>query len=165
MRHLKRYKIFESVNLSKSQHINIVSAVGKLRISPTEDKRPIYEIYDFIFLVLEKPIFYKHSEHFIEEIKCITIGQYHYHPDSWGCIEYHKSLNDAIKEIPVDYSFNLSKSENFEELKLKARNENKEIVKLMDYNPVNYQEIENLLIDYDIEIEDIFGIISKTRWK
>jgi hypothetical protein len=142
------------------EHKKLREDIDSVKITPLSGNVPIGEIYKHIFIVLSTPIEYKHNKYYTQEdIKCITIGDYHTKISAFGSISYYKTLNSACDDVPIRTNTPFSSvygEEGLEKLKSIFN-----VVSLIDYNDINYQEIENIFIDsgYDLDIENILVIL------
>jgi DNA helicase HerA-like ATPase len=68
----------------------------------------------------------------------------------------HESLDDAVENLTSDDESNYDFSDSWEVFK--GQNSDR-LVSILDYNDTNFQEIENILLDYNINVENIWGLI------
>jgi hypothetical protein len=68
----------------------------------------------------------------------------------------HEILDDAVENLTSDEDWSYSYTDNWEVFK--AQNSDR-FVNVLEYNDTNFQEIENILLDYNIQVENIWGLI------
>lgn len=175
MRYLKIYENFE---FDKEIYLKSLKSIKDFEITPLQDKQSIGDVYSHLFIKLVNPIGYypyPDSQLYKREVKCITIGKYHTKTTSFGSINFYESMDEASSDIPLRNNvtikaFGVDSWEGLNNL-LKRRSDppansdspiKDELVNVLDYNPINYQEIENILDDlgYELDVENIWGILA-----
>ena len=68
----------------------------------------------------------------------------------------HETLDDAVENLTSDDEGVYDFSDSWDQFKSQH---NDRLVSVLDYNDVNFQEIENILLDYNINVENIWGLI------
>ena len=68
----------------------------------------------------------------------------------------HEILDDAVEVLTSDEDWSYSYADSWEVFK--AQNSDR-FVNVLEYNDVNFQEIENILLDYNINVENMWGLI------
>lgn len=166
MNHLKTY---ESFVLDKSGHVNAVNSLKNVKITPLQDAQPLGDIYRHIFVKLVDEFEYIPYEDkmYRRKVKCITLGRYHTSTESFGSINYYESLDEAATDIPLrDHVTTerwITSWDNLVELLNSNQNPfSGKFVDILDYNPINFQEIENILDDlgYQLDIENMWAILN-----
>ena len=142
MKHLKKF----NEELSPEEQDSLEKAFIKAKISPQTNKVSIDSIYSVLFIQVDG---------YVENVD--GKGRYMMIDLERGSYtSVHESLDDAVENLTSDdegdydpsYSWNQFKSQNSDRF-----------VNVLEYNDVNFQEIENILLDYNINVENIWGLI------
>ena len=150
MNHLKTY---ESFALDKAGHVNAVNLLKNVKITPLQDAQPIGDIYRHIFIKLVDEFeFTPYESLYKMKVKCITLGRWHTNAESFGSINYYKSLDEAASDIPLrDHVTTkrwITSRDNLDDVLNSNQNPfSGKLVNLLDYNQINFQEIEYILDD------------------
>ena len=155
MKHLKRFNegVINESSISSGDLASIQRNINNLKITPATEKVSIDSIYDFIYIEFENEV----------EISRIT---YKYLMiDTWqgvSSLYFYKSLDKAVNDIHPDYLSEFNREDGFEDWidfvnHFKQQDRFKDI---LSYNDINFQEIENVLIDYGINIQNMWGIVK-----
>lgn len=129
--------------------------IKTFEISPKTDMLNIKSVFDILIVELSQPIIVESDWGAPnEEVFCILIDLMQDYP----YISLHNSLDDAVEwGIPEDYNSGYLIT-TFSQLRNYYQ---KSFVNVIEYNDVNFQEIENMLMDFDnINIKNIWGILS-----
>jgi hypothetical protein len=140
MKHLKKF----NEELNPEEQDSLENAFIKAKISPQVDKVNIKSIYNVLFIQVDG---------YVENVD--GKGRYMMIDLERGSYtSVHESLDDAVEVLTSDESY--SYTDNWEVFK--AQNSDR-FVNVLEYNDVNFQEIENILLDYNINVENMWGLI------
>ena len=155
MKHLKRFNegaINES-SISSGDLASIQRNINNLKITPATEKVSIDSIYDFIYIEFEN------------EVEISGISYKYLMIDTWqggSSLYFYKSLDKAVDDLHPDYLEEFNREDGFEDWNdfvnhFKQQDRFKDI---LSYNDINFQEIENVLIDYGINIQNMWAIVK-----
>lgn len=148
MKHIKRFNLITEKSLSPNDISSISLDIEETKITPQTDQISIRAMYDFIYLELESRISISGYEY-----KYIMI-------DNWqaGSLYFYSNLDDAAIDFPDDYchEFGISESESWDGFKSQLKNK---LVNILEYNDINFAEIENLFLNYNINIDTMWGVL------
>lgn len=157
MRYIKSFN--ESIDLDTNDLNSLRSSVDASNFTPATDKKKLTKIYSYIFIVLDKPVTIYRNEY-----KVLTMGKFG-SGEVLGTIGYYENLDAAARDIP--YNWDGQEFDSFDHLKdvMSSRRGSRytpegALVDVLQYNPINFQELDNLLIDYDLSIENIFAVLA-----
>lgn len=124
---------FINEELTTQQVNSLESAFKNAKVTPKTEKQPLSKDYYLLFIQCSDYI--ENLE--VERGKFLVVDL-----DYGSMITVHKSMQDAIWCLDED-RYDGDQVEQF-------------LVNLIEYNDVNYQEIENILFDFGIHVENIW---------
>ena len=142
MKHLKKF----NEELSPKEQDSLEKAFIKAKISPQTNKVKIDSIYNVLFIQVDG---------YVENVD--GKGRYMMIDLERGSYtSVHESLDDAVENLTSDEEGFYDFSDSWEVFK--GQNSDR-LVSVLEYNDINFQEIENILLDYNIQIDNIWGLI------
>jgi len=142
MKHLKKF----NEELNPEEQDSLEKTFIKAKISPQVDKVNIKSIYNVLFIQVDD---------YVENVD--GRGKYMMIDLERGSYtSVHEILDDAVEVLTSDEDWSYSYTDNWEVFK--AQNSDR-FVNVLEYNDVNFQEIENTLLDYNINVENMWGLI------
>jgi hypothetical protein len=142
MKHLKKF----NEELNPEEQDSLENAFIKAKISPQTNKVSIDSIYYVLFIQVDG---------YVENVD--GKGRYMMIDLERGSYtSVHEILDDAVENLTSDEDWSYSYTDNWEVFK--AQNSDR-FVNVLEYNDTNFQEIENILLDYGIQVENIWGLI------
>lgn len=142
MKHLKKF----NEELSPVEQDSLEKIFLKTKISPQVDKVNIKSIYNVLFIQVDG---------YVENVD--GRGKYMMIDLERGSYtSVHEILDDAVEVLTSDEDWSYSYTDSWEVFK--AQNSDR-FVNVLEYNDVNFQEIENILLDYNINVENMWGLI------
>lgn len=142
MKHLKKF----NEELNPEEQDSLEKIFLKAKISPQVDKVNIKSIYNVLFIQVDG---------YVENVD--GRGKYMMIDLERGSYtSVHEILDDAVEVLTSDEDWSYSYTDNWEVFK--AQNSDR-FVNVLEYNDVNFQEIENILLDYNINVENMWGLI------
>ena len=142
MKHLKKF----NEELNPEEQDSLEKIFLKSKISPQVDKVNIKSIYNVLFIQVDG---------YVENVD--GRGKYMMIDLERGSYtSVHEILDDAVEVLTSDEDWSYSYTDNWEVFK--AQNSDR-FVNVLEYNDVNFQEIENILLDYNINVENMWGLI------
>ena len=142
MKHLKKF----NEELSPEEQDSLENAFIKAKISPQTNKMKIDSIYSVLFIQVDD---------YVENVD--GKGRYMMIDLERGSYtSVHETLDDAVEVLTSDEDWSYSYADSWEVFK--AQNSDR-FVNVLEYNDVNFQEIENILLDYNINVENMWGLI------
>jgi hypothetical protein len=142
MKHLKKF----NEELNPEEQDSLENAFIKAKISPQTNKVSIDSIYYVLFIQVDG---------YVENVD--GKGRYMMIDLERGSYtSVHEILDDAVEVLTSDEDWSYSYTDNWEVFK--AQNSDR-FVNVLEYNDVNFQEIENILLDYNINVENMWGLI------
>jgi hypothetical protein len=142
MKHLRKF----NEELNPEEQDSLEKIFLKAKISPQVDKVNIKSIYNVLFIQVDD---------YVENVD--GRGKYMMIDLERGSYtSVHEILDDAVEVLTSDEDWSYSYTDNWEVFK--AQNSDR-FVNVLEYNDVNFQEIENILLDYNINVENMWGLI------
>jgi hypothetical protein len=142
MKYLKKF----NEELNPEEQDSLEKTFIKAKISPQVDKVNIKSIYTVLFIQVDD---------YVENVD--GRGKYMMIDLERGSYtSVHEILDDAVENLTSDEDWSYSYTDNWEVFK--AQNSDR-FVNVLEYNDVNFQEIENILLDYNINVENMWGLI------
>jgi len=142
MKHLRKF----NEELNPEEQDSLEKIFLKAKISPQVDKVNIKSIYTVLFIQVDD---------YVENVD--GRGKYMMIDLERGSYtSVHEILDDAVENLTSDEDWSYSYTDNWEVFK--AQNSDR-FVNVLEYNDVNFQEIENILLDYNINVENMWGLI------
>ena len=142
MKHLKKF----NEELNPEEQDSLEKTFIKAKISPQVDKVNIKSIYTVLFIQVDD---------YVENVD--GRGKYMMIDLERGSYtSVHESLDDAVENLTSDDESNYDFSDSWDQFKSQH---NDRLVSVLDYNDINFQQIENILLDYNIQIDNIWGLI------
>lgn len=142
MKHLKKF----NEKLNPEEQDSLEKIFLKAKISPQVDKVNIKSIYNVLFIQVDG---------YVENVD--GRGKYMMIDLERGSYtSVHEILDDAVEVLTSDEDWSYSYADSWEVFK--AQNSDR-FVNVLEYNDVNFQEIENILLDYNINVENMWGLI------
>jgi hypothetical protein len=160
MKHLKKF----NEELSTEESNSMEKSFQKAKVSPVTEKLPINRVYSVLFIQLSDTInalflpCSRRIEHpdypgnFAEGGKYMMIDL-----NYSSYISIHETLDYAVENLTSDESSSYDFSDSWEVFK--DQNSDR-LVSILDYNDINFQEIENILLDYNINVENMWGLLK-----
>ena len=146
MKHLRKF----NEELSTDEANSIEKSFQKAKVSPVTEKLPINRVYSVLFIQL--------SDTIQGEITSDEGGKYMMIDLNYSSyISVHETLDYAVENLTSDESGSYDFSDSWEVFK--GQNSDR-FVSILDYNDTNFQEIENILLDYNINVENIWGLLK-----
>jgi len=142
MKHLKKF----NEELNPEEQDSLEKAFIKTKISPQVDKVNIKSIYNVLFIQVDG---------YVENVD----GKGKYMMIDLNYSSYtsvHETLDDAVENLTSDESVSYDYCDSWEVFK--GQNSDR-FVNVLEYNDTNFQEIENILLDYGIQVENMWGLI------
>jgi len=149
MKHLKKF----NEELSTEESNSMEKSFQKAKVSPVTEKLPINRVYSVLFIQLSDTI--EHPDYpgnFAEGGKYMMIDL-----NYSSYISIHETLDYAVENLTSDESSSYDFSDSWEVFK--GQNSDR-LVSILDYNDINFQEIENILLDYNINVENMWGLLK-----
>jgi hypothetical protein len=149
MKHLRKF----NEELSTDEANSMEKSFQKAKVSPVTEKLPINRVYSVLFIQLSDTI--EHPDYpgnFDEGGKYMMIDL-----NYSSYISVHETLDYAVENLTSDESGSYDFSDSWEVFK--GQNSDR-FVSILDYNDTNFQEIENILLDYNINVENIWGLLK-----
>ena len=142
MKHLKKF----NEELNPEEQDSLEKAFIKAKISPQTNKVKIDSIYYVLFIEVDG---------YVENVD--GKGRYMMIDLERGSYtSVHETLDDAVENLTSDDEGVYDFSDSWDQFKSQH---NDRLVSVLDYNDVNFQEIENILLDYNINVENMWGLI------
>ena len=142
MKHLRKF----NEELNPEEQDSLEKTFIKSKISPQVDKVNIKSIFTVLFIQVDD---------YVENVD--GRGKYMMIDLERGSYtSVHEILDDAVENLTSDEDWSYSYTDNWEVFK--AQNSDR-FVNVLEYNDVNFQEIENILLDYNINVENMWGLI------
>jgi len=142
MKHLRKF----NEELNPEEQDSLEKIFLKAKISPQVDKVNIKSIFTVLFIQVDD---------YVENVD--GRGKYMMIDLERGSYtSVHEILDDAVENLTSDEDWSYSYTDNWEVFK--AQNSDR-FVNVLEYNDVNFQEIENILLDYNINVENMWGLI------
>jgi hypothetical protein len=142
MKHLRKF----NEELNPEEQDSLEKTFIKAKISPQVDKVNIKSIFTVLFIQVDD---------YVENVD--SRGKYMMIDLERGSYtSVHEILDDAVENLTSDEDWSYSYTDNWEVFK--AQNSDR-FVNVLEYNDVNFQEIENILLDYNINVENMWGLI------
>ena len=146
MKHLRKF----NEELSTEEANSIEKSFQKAKVSPVTEKLPINRVYSVLFIQL--------SDTIQGEITSDEGGKYMMIDLNYSSyISVHENLDYAVENLTSDESSSYDFSDSWEVFK--GQNSDR-FVSILDYNDTNFQEIENILLDYNINVENMWGLLK-----
>ena len=146
MKHLRKF----NEELSTDEANSIEKSFQKAKVSPVTEKLPINRVYSVLFIQL--------SDTIQGEITSDEGGKYMMIDLNYSSyISVHETLDYAVENLTSDESGSYDFSDSWEVFK--GQNSDR-FVSILDYNDTNFQEIENILLDYNINVENMWGLLK-----
>ena len=142
MKHLKKF----NEELNPEEQDSLEKIFLKSKISPQVDKVNIKSIYNVLFIQVDG-----YLENVDGRGKYMMIDL-----ERGSYTSVHEILDDAVEVLTSDEDWSYSYTDSWEVFK--AQNSDR-FVNVLEYNDVNFQEIENILLDYNINVENMWGLI------
>ena len=142
MIHLRKFN--EGLEIDPKKSDQIERAFRKAKVTPVGYKIDISRIYDL--LIIQSTNLFKHED-WEEECKYIAIDLI----DS-SMMSLHPTLDDLVQGVNEDEYIVCEDWEEFKELP--------DFVNVLEYNDINFQQIENILLDFDIRVENIWALLK-----
>lgn len=142
MKHLRKF----NEELNPEEQDSLEKTFIKAKISPQVDKVNIKSIFTVLFIQVDD---------YVENVD--SRGKYMMIDLERGSYtSVHEILDDMVENLTSDEDWSYSYTDNWEVFK--AQNSDR-FVNVLEYNDVNFQEIENILLDYNINVENMWGLI------
>jgi hypothetical protein len=142
MKHLRKF----NEELNPEEQDSLEKIFLKAKISPQVDKVNIKSIFTVLFIQVDDYV-----KNVNDRGKYMMIDL-----ERGSYTSVHEILDDAVENLTSDEDWSYSYTDNWEVFK--AQNSDR-FVNVLEYNDVNFQEIENILLDYNINVENMWGLI------
>ena len=146
MKHLRKF----NEELSTEEANSIEKSFQKAKVSPVTEKLPINRVYSVLFITLSERIESFDNPGELGKYMMIDLNYSSY-------ISIHETLDDGVESFTSDEEGNYDYCDSWEVFK--GQNSDK-FVNILDYNDINFQEIENILLDYNINVENMWGLLK-----
>jgi hypothetical protein len=156
MKHLKEYKLFESNDLDIEKIRSLIDVINNSEFTPKTEMVSLLSLYKCVVIKTITPL---------QSVPIFSYGKSKNYKTNWISI---KSLSFSSGKFTV--SFYPDESTAVEELSRAYRpigmlggagvRDFRDNL-LIDYNDVNYAEIENILLEYDIDVDEMWCIPLK----
>lgn len=146
MKHLRKF----NEELSTEEANSMEKYFQKAKVSPVTEKLPINRVYSVLFIQLSDTI--EHPDYPGEGGKYMMIDL-----NYSSYISVHETLDYAVENLTSDESGSYDFSDSWEVFK--GQNSDR-FVSILDYNDTNFQEIENILLEYNINVENMWGLLK-----
>ncbi len=141
MKHLRKF----NEELNPEEQDSLDKTFIKAKISPQVDKVNIKSIYTVLFIQVDD---------YVENVD--GRGKYMMIDLERGSYtSIHETLDDAVEVLTSDEESRYDYYDSWEVFK----GQNSAFVNILEYNDANFQEIENILLDYNINVENMWGLI------
>lgn len=153
MRYLRKF----NEELS-TQEVNLIEkSFQRAEISPVTEKLPINRVYGVLFIEFSDPI--EHPEHYDSEhgFKQHKGGKYMIIDLNYSSyMSVHQTLDEAVETLTSDEDGVYDYCDSWEIFQ--AQNSDK-MVNILEYNDINFAEIDNLFTDYNMTIDNMWGLL------
>lgn len=149
MKHLKRF----NEELAPEEVSSLEHSFMKAKLSPKTGKVPVKNLFVLLFIECTEEI--EHPEGDPGKFLCVDL-------DNSSYVSVHESIEDIIDGLET-FKIPCADRGDVGEIIFSIQNighENSSVVNLLDWNETNFQEIENILIDYDIYVENIWVVLK-----
>ena len=148
MRYLRKF----NEELSSEEVNSIEKSFQKAKVSPVTEKLPINRVYNVLFIELSEPV--EHPD-FPEGGKYMIIDLNY---SSYTSV--HETLDEAVENLTAagfgadsplyDYcdSWEVFQNQNSDKM-----------VNILEYNDINFAEIDNIFTDYNMTVDNIWGLL------
>jgi hypothetical protein len=141
MKHIKKF----NEELNPVEQDSLEKKFRYTKISPQTEKMNMKSIYDILFI---------ETDDYVENVD--GKGKYMMINLSYDVyISIYETLDDAVQDLTSDEDEPYDYCDNWEQFK--SQNSNN-FVSILEYNDTNFQEIENILIDYNINVENMWAL-------
>ena len=151
MKHIKKF----NEELSTEEANSIEKSFRKAKVSPVTEKLPINRVYSVLFIELSEGESFDNPDE-LGKYMMINLNYSSY-------ISLHETLDNAVECLTSDESVSsiigLSPDYCDSWEVFKGQNSDR-FVSILDYNDINFQEIENILLDYNINVENMWGLLK-----
>ena len=159
MRYLRKF----NEELSTEEVNSIEKSFQRAEISPVTEKLPINRVYGVLFIEFSDPIeldpqvnkevlkfFGEHTDlHEGGKYMIIDLNYSSY-------MSVHQTLDEAVETLTSDEDGVYDYCDSWEVFQ--AQNSNK-MVNILEYNDINFAEIDNLFTDYNMTIDNMWGLL------
>ena len=142
MRYLRKF----NEELSTEEVNSIEKSFQRAEISPVTEKLPINRVYGVLFIEFSDPI-----ELDPEGGKYMIIDL-----NYSSYMSVHQTLDEAVETLTSDEDGVYDYCDSWEVFQ--AQNSNK-MVNILEYNDINFAEIDNLFTDYNMTIDNMWGLL------
>ena len=141
MKHIKKF----NEELNPVEQDSLEKKFRYTKISPQTEKMNMKSIYDILFI---------ETDDYVENVD--GRGKYMMINLSYDVyISIYETLDDAVQDLTSDEDEPYDYCDNWKQFK--SQNSNN-FVSILEYNDTNFQEIENILIDYNINVENMWAL-------
>ena len=144
MRYLRKF----NEELSSEEVNSIEKSFQRVEISPVTQKLPINRVYGVLFIEFSDPI--EHSDlHEGGKYMIIDLNYSSY-------MSVHQTLDEAVETLTSDEDGVYDYCDSWEVFQ--AQNSDK-MVNILEYNDINFAEIDNIFTDYNMTVDNIWGLL------
>jgi len=137
MRYLRKF----NEELSSEEVNSIEKSFQRVEISPVTQKLPINRVYGVLFIEFSDPIERKYM------IIDLNYSSY---------MSVHQTLDEAVETLTSDEDGVYDYCDSWEVFQ--AQNSDK-MVNILEYNDINFAEIDNIFTDYNMTVDNIWGLL------
>lgn len=144
MRYLRKF----NEELSSEEVNSIEKSFQKAKVSPVTEKLPINRVYNVLFIELSEPV--EHPD-FPEGGKYMIIDL-----NYSSYMSVHQTLDEAVETLTSDEDGVYDYCDSWEVF----QNQNSDkMVNILEYNDINFAEIDNIFTDYNMTVDNIWGLL------
>lgn len=145
MRYLRKF----NEELGTEEANSIEKSFRGAEISPVGEKLPINAVYGVLFIEFSEPVehpdLYEGGKYMIIDLNYSSY------------ISVHQTLDEAIEILTSDEDGVWDYYDSWEVFQ--AQNSQK-LVNILEYNEINFAEIDNIFTDYNMTIDNIWGLLK-----
>ena len=144
MKHLKRY----NENFGAGEFNQFRNLFKRVKLTPPVDKLPVSKLYKLLIIELDREIQlpYLEPRKFIVIDVSFGVGDYRQYMTLWP------DLDSSVQNLDSDVWGDSGSWESF--------GQKWKVVSLWDYNDTNVQEIENMLLEWEVSVENIWAVLA-----
>ena len=153
MKHLKKWnEALDAAGFDK-----LKSEFKSLNLSPRGAKLPVSKLYKLLIIELDREIEFYENQYGVRKLKTgrfitidvpLDVGEYK------DYMKISTNLDSSVKSSMSSIFANYSDWEGFKEYW------GSELVHLLDYNDINFLEIENMLLEWEVNVENIWAVLA-----
>ena len=157
MRYLRKF----NEELSDEEANSIEKSFQRAEISPVTQKLPINRVYGVLFIEFSDPIelqgYERGLKFFGEHPDLQEGGKYMIIDLNYSSyMSVHQTLDEAVETLTSDEDGVYDYCDSWEVFQ--AQNSDN-MVNILEYNDINFAEIDNLFTDYNMTIDNMWGLL------